>query len=164
MGFNGPTNTATVFKNEAFKSITITGATDYNLFKIVGNVIITFLSAHVETALAAGITGASLQLFPTAGAAIQLTSLAGSDISSLPVDSMINKGNVAAQPLEVSDATGGFVSEQTGFIFARFVVGQQTGGIETHIRLHVGGAGASGCLHWHCVWEPKTDYGMVTAA
>lgn len=141
---------------------TLDGSGTYNLFQVTGIVRINFVYGIVETALPANTTAASLQLFPAGGAAIQLTSVAGSDISSLPVGAMISKGRVAANAIDVADSTLGFVEEQTGFIFARFSVGQKTGDIAMYIRLNVTEAAPlGGVIHWHVEWEPLSDDGWI---
>ncbi|MCP4540675.1 MAG: hypothetical protein GY832_26350 [Chloroflexi bacterium] len=152
------------FDDHLHKSVTLDGSGTYNLFQVTGVVRIDFIYAIVETATPANTTAASLQLFPAGGAAIQLTSLAGSNISSLPAGTMISKGQAAAAAIDVSDSTLGFVEEQVGFIFARFSVGQKTGGIATYIRLNVTEAAPlGGVLHFTCEWKPLSDDGNLVA-
>jgi len=149
------------FDHVKSKDNELDGSGTYNLFQITGIVQINHIWGHVTEAMPNNTTAASLQLFPAGGAAIQITSLAGTAFSNLPVGSMINKGLPAANAITVSDATLGFVNEQTGLIFATFVVGQKTAGIATYIRLNVTEAGTSGAIHWHVDWEPITDDGFV---
>jgi len=151
------------YDNAKTKSITISSALTYNLFKITGVVQINYIHGHVGTALAADVTAASLDLFPTAGAAIPVTSLVGTNVSSAVAGSMLAKTNTAATALTHSDATLGFVTEAVGLIFTTFTVGQKTGGVETHIRFKRAGAGTGGVIHWHIDWEPISEDGFVTA-
>ena len=149
------------FDNLIRKSITLDGSGTYNLFQVTGEVQINHIYGIVTTALPAATTAASLQLFPAGGAAIQLTSLAGSDISSLPVGSMINKAATAATAISVSNSTLGFLSEQTGLLLAIFAVGQKTGGIATYVRLNVTEVGTSGAIDWYCDWQPLSNDGFL---
>jgi len=138
--------------------ITLDGSGTYNLFQITGAIQVNLIWGHVTTALPILTTAASLQLFPAGGAAIQLTSLVGSDLSALPTGSLVIKDQLAAVAVGVGDSTLGFLSEQLGFIFSRFAIGQQTGGIATYIRLNVTEAAPlGGVIHWHIKWEPVTD-------
>ena len=73
------------------KSITLDGSTDYNLFVITGSVKIEYIWGHITQVIGAATTAVSLQLFPTAGAAIQITSLAGSALSAMPVGTIVSK-------------------------------------------------------------------------
>lgn len=146
------------------KRIILDGSGTYNLFQVTDVVKIHHIWGHVETAIPLNTTAASLQLFPAGGAAIQLTSLAGSNLSSLPAGSLINKANTAAVAIAVSDATLGFLSEQTGLIFALFALGQKTGGIATYIRLNVTEAvPLGGEIHWHVEWSPITESSNLVA-
>ena len=149
------------FDNIKHKEIVLDGSGTYNIFQITGIVQINHIWGHITEATPVNTTAASLQLFPAGGAAVQLTSLVGSDISSLPIGSMINKGLPVANAIDVADATLGFLNEQTGLIFATFSVGQKAAGIATYIRLNVTEAGADGTIHWHADWKPITDDGLV---
>jgi len=149
------------YDNVLHKDITISGDLSYNLFQVTGTVRINFIYASVAVVLPAAVTAARLELFPTGGAAIDLTLAAGVDISAAPVGSFIAKTGTAASALVLGDSTLGFLTEATGFVLAPFVVGQKTGGVDTFIRLTRAGAGASGQLHWHIEWEPLSDDGFV---
>jgi len=148
------------FDNVIHAVTTLDGTGTYNICKITGVVQINHIYGVVETATPAGTTAASLQLFPTGGAAVQLTSLAGSNISSLPAGSMIEKAQAAANAISVSDNTLGFISEQVGLLFAKFAVGQKTGTV-THIRLNVTEAGTSGAIHWYVDWQSLSEDGFI---
>lgn len=158
----GITQVATA-SNVVFKPLTLDGSGTYDLFQITGVVYVGYIYGIVTTATPANTTAASLQLFPTGGAAIQLTSLAGSNISSLPAGSMIIKDLLAANAISVADNTLGFLSEQSGEVFASFAVGKKTGAV-THIRLNVTEAGSSGAITWFVNWVPLSSDGYLRTA
>ena len=137
------------------------GSGTYNLFQITGSVLINYIWGHVTEAMPAATTAASLQLWPGAGA-IQLTSLAGSDISSLPIGSVLMKGGLAANAISVGDNTLGYLLEEAGFIFARFAIGQKTA-TNTYIRLNVTEGNTDGTIHWHCNWLELSDGATLVA-
>ena len=158
---------ANVFSNftyddELHNIITLDGSGTYNIYQITGDIEIERLRGVIETATPALTTAASWQLFPVGGAAVQITSLAGADISSLPAGSMLSKDNVVAQALTVSDNTNGFLNENLGFLFSPFAVGQKTG-VVTYIRLNVTEGGASGAIDFVCEWKPVSDTGFLAA-
>ena len=145
----------------SYKEMAFDGSAQYNLFQVTGIVYVSLIYAHVETATPANKTAASLQLFPAGGAAIQITSLAGSDISDLPAGSLIVKDNVVANAITVDDSTLGYISEQLGFLFSPFFAGQKVA-IDTYIRLNITEAGPDGGLiHWHAIWTPLSDAGLL---
>lgn len=146
----------------AEKTNALDGSSTYNLFQITGSVLINYIWGHVTEAMPAATTAASLQLFPTGGAAIQLTSLAGSDISSLPIGSVLMKGGLAANAISVGDNTLGYLLEEAGFIFARFAIGQKTA-TNTYIRLNVTEGNTDGTIHWHCNWLELSDGATLVA-
>jgi hypothetical protein len=162
---NGTFNTRPgfTFDSVVVNSTVLDGSGTYNIFQVTGNVRVNYIWGHVTELIPAATTAASLQLFPTGGVAIQLTSLAGSDISNLPVGSLIAKGQLAANAIDVGDATLGFLSEQSGFVFASFAIGQKTA-TNTYIRLNVTEGNADGTIHWHCDWEPLSEDGWLEAA
>ncbi len=165
--------TNTVWSHYTFDSLlhkvsTLAGADDYDLYQITGIVQINYLYGYVETQIAAGTTGAYLNLFPTGGAAIEITDItgAGRDISGAVMGSLMAKTGLATVALDLDSAALGFVAEvATNYrnVLKPFVVGQKTGGIDTFIRFTVAGVGASGVIHWHCDWEPISDDGFVVA-
>lgn len=154
------------FDNLLHKDLTLAGADDYDLFQVTGIVQINYLYGYVETQIAAGTTGAYLNLFPTGGAAIEITDItgAGTDISGAVVGSLMAKTGLANAAMDLESAALGFIAEvATNYRNALkpFVLGQKTGGVDTFIRLTVAGAGAGGLIHWHCDWEPISNDGFV---
>ena len=133
------------------KTNALDGSGTYNLFQVTGSVLVNSIWGYVSEAMPAATTAASLQLFPTAGAAIQLTSLAGSDISSLPIGSVLMKGGLAANAIGVGDNTLGYLLEESGFIFAKFTIGQKIA-VNTFIRLNVTEGNTDGTIIWKCNW------------
>lgn len=56
------------------------------------------------------------------------------------------------------------MSEQLGLIFAKFIVGQKTGDIDTFIRLNVTEAAPlGGTIGWHVRWQPVAEDGFLVA-
>ena len=143
------------------KTNTLDGSDDYNLFQITGVVQIDYLWGHVTTVLPAATTASSLQVFPTGGAAVQITSIGGTALSSLPVGSLISKDATAGTAIGVKSSALGFVYEPTGFIFAPFSIGQKLT-VDTFIRHHVTEGNSSGAIHWHCKWTALTEGATVT--
>ncbi len=155
------TNVMEPDRGKVHADVTLDGSGDYDIFTVRGEVKINHIYAIVTTATPAATTAANLQLFPAGGPAIQLTALAGSDISNLPIGSVISKDQAAANAITVADSTNGALIEAVGFIFAEFVVIQKTGGIATTIRLNVTEVGASGVLHFEAHWTPLSDDGAL---
>jgi hypothetical protein len=160
----GLPNGLRAISNSLEASTTLDGSASQNIFQITGVVQINYIHGWVSTALAADVTAARLDLFPTAGAAINLTDPAGVDISSTVVGSFISKTATAATALTLSSASLGFLQETTRHLPALFVVGQETAGVDTFIRLTRAGAGASGVVNWSCEWQPISEGSLVVAA
>lgn len=107
-----------------------------NIFQITGTVKIQRLYAEVtNTSTLTNCTAASFDLFPTGGAAIQI-SAAGGVLSGVPVGTYIFKEGLAANNFVVNDATLGAVAEQTyegADVLGGFIVTQKTA-VDTFIR------------------------------
>ena len=147
----------------AQKTITLTGAGTYNIFQLTGSAIVTHIWGIVTVQIAAATTAACLDLFPTAGAAIQITSAAGTDISALPVGSVLNKGNTAATALTASSSALGYINEQAGLILAPCMLGQKTG-VVTHIRFKATEGGTAGAIEWHIEWKKLNSTSLIIPA
>jgi hypothetical protein len=162
--------TSTVWAQYSFdsvlhKSITITSALSYNLFKVTGVVKIRAIWGIISTAIGADVTNARLDLFPTGGAAIPLSSAAGVNISSAVTNSQLIKDGLANTALHLNDATLGFLNEVSGGDSEQsFDIGQKTGGVEMHIRFTRAGAGTGGVIDWHVDWCPCSDDGFLAVA
>ena len=148
----------------AEKDLTLNGNASQNIFQITGAVNIVKFFGVVATALAADVTGAYLEI-DDGTAQVVLTLVAGApDISSLPVGSFLVKANLATSILSVHSAAAAALSEVVrNTIFSKFGVIQKTGGVATYIRLTRAGAGASGKIHWHCIWEALSDDANIVA-
>jgi len=142
------------------KTLTLDGSASFNLFKVTGAVQINYIYGVVETALAADITGAYLNLFDGA-ATVEVTDNAGVNLSSLPAGSFMSKANLATSVMEFKSSATAAISEVAGNIFAQFTALQKTAGVNTYIRLTRAGLGASGVITWHVDWEPLSDDGFV---
>ena len=107
-----------------------------NIFQITGTVQVYRLYAEVTDATTlANLTAGSFDLFPTGGAAIQI-SAAGGVLSGVPTGTFIFKEGLAANAFIVNSATNGAVAEQTyegSDVFSRFIVTQKTA-TDTFIR------------------------------
>lgn len=114
-----------------------TGAQSVNIFQITGSVYIARLFAIVrDTTLMTNCTGASFDLFPAGGAAVQISKNDGV-LSGIAVGSIITKVGLAVDTFTVSDAVGAVVTEQGwagSDVFNAFIVTQKVG-IDTFVRL-----------------------------
>ncbi len=149
------------FDSVLHKVLTLDGSASQNLFQITGDVEVKYIYGAVETALAADVTGAVLELYDST-AAVDITATAAAPaISSLPVGSYLAKTGAAAVIMTVQSSAAGAVVENVGNIFALFTVMQKTAGANTFIRLTRAGAGASGVIDWRIEWRPLSSDGFV---
>lgn len=83
-----------------------------NIFQITGSVYVQRLYAVVTAATTlVNCTAASFDLFPTGGAAVQISAATGV-LSGVAVGTIITKTGLAADIFTVSDAVGAVVTEQ----------------------------------------------------
>jgi len=150
------------YDNILHNEITLAGAGSYNIFQITGLVQINYIYGIVTTLLAAATTNARLELFPLGGAPIDITLLAGTNISSAPVGSFIVKDRVNTVAISYYTSVVGIVGENPAWPLPTksFALGQQPA-VNTFIRLTVAGAGGVGVIHWHVDWEPLSDDGFL---
>ncbi len=138
-----------------------------NLFTITGIIQINHIYGSVVTLISANVTVAYLDLFPTAGAAIEITDNGGTAISSIKVGSLITKEATAGTAIAVYDSDLGFVSEvATNFnkSFKPFIIAKKDGAV-TNIRfVYTTAGGATGRIHWHLEWRPLSDEASAVAA
>jgi len=145
------------------------GANTYedNLFTITGIIQINSIYGYVITAISANVTVAYLDLFPTAGAAIEITDNGGTAISSIKVDSLLIKQAIATTAIGVYDSNLCYVAEvSTNFnkSFKPFIVAKKDGAV-TNIRfVYTTNGGATGRIHWHLEWKPLSDDGSAVNA
>jgi len=157
------------------KTITINGDTAtifVPLYTITGVVYIRHLYGIVETAtLAANLTAAYLDIFPTGGAAVVMTKIAGAPaISDFEEGSILYKNSDAGDILDVQQANvamfleAGVALEDVPF---PFIVGKKVGAV-TSIRFsYIAGAdyqAETGQITWHCEWIKQSHDGLVVAA
>lgn len=136
---------------------TLAGTTDYNMFTVTGSVKIHALWGVVTTIIPAATTAANLNLFPTGGAAIQLTSAAGTDISALPVGSVLLKNAAAASAIAALNNTLGALGET---VPVAFIVTKKTA-VVTKIRLNVTEGNNTGAIKWYCLYEKISEDGLL---
>ena len=138
-----------------------------NLFTITGIIQISHIYGFVVTPISANVTVAYLDLFPTGGAAIEITDNGGTAISSIKVGSLLTKEGIATAAIAVYDSDLGYVSEvATNFnkSFKPFIVAEKDGAV-TNIRFVYTTAGAAiGRIHWHLEWRPLSDEASAVAA
>ena len=107
-----------------------------NIFQITGSVYVTRLFAILTTKTTlVNCTAASFDLFPTAGAAVQISAATGV-LSGIAVGSVITKTGLAADVFNVADSVGAVVTEQGwagSDVFNGFLVTQKVG-VNTYIR------------------------------
>ena len=167
-GGTGNTYPDFAFEEDLYNSITFANTAPYDLFTVTGVVLIQHIWGVVTTAIGINKTAASLQLFPAGGAAIQLTSVAGSVLSAMPLNTLISKDAVVGTAISVYDATTPFYAEPVATpnkTFSQFAVGQETADVVTTIRLAVTEGGAEGgTIEWHVQWSPVSSDGWLVAA
>jgi hypothetical protein len=84
-----------------------------NIFQIIGTIYIQRLFAIVTDATTlVNCTAASFDLFPTGGAAVQITAATGV-LSGVALGTVVAKTGLLTDPFTVSDAVGAVISEQT---------------------------------------------------
>ncbi len=156
------------YAKELHKELTLNngGAATFtaNLFLVTGTIQINYIYGVVETAISNDVDVVYLDLFPTGGAAIEITDNAGAVLDSIKAGSLISKQGLATAVLNVVDSNLGFVDEYVGNFknsLKPFVVGKKDGAV-THIRLvYDTGGGATGVIHWHVDWAPLSDDGFL---
>ena len=147
------------------------GAATYedNLFIITGIVQVNFIYGYTTEAVSGcNVTATYLDLFPTAGAAIEITDNVGTAITGLPIGSLLSKNALATTAINVQSSALGFVDEVlTNFRNSQkpFVVGKKSGAV-TQIRYVYTSAVtiATGKIHWHIDWTPLSEDGFVSVA
>ena len=107
-----------------------------NIFQITGTVYIQRLFAIVTDATTlVNCTAASFDLFPTGGAAVQISAATGV-LSGITVGSIVAKTGLASDVFIVADAVGAVITEQTyegSDVFNGFLVTQKAA-TDTFIR------------------------------
>ena len=168
-----PHHRQVIFHSE--KTITINGDTTTvfdSLYTLTGSVRIVHFHAEVITAvLAANLTAAYLDIFPTGGAAVVLTKIAGAPaISDFEVGSILAKNSDVAQILDVQRADVAMILE-AGVALQKipfpFIAGKKSGAVTTIRFSYIAGADYSletGQILWHCEWIPRTEDGLLVAA
>ena len=157
------------------KTITINGDNETvqdSLFTITGAVTIQHLHGEVKTAaLAANLTAAYLNLFPTGGAAVVLSKIAGAPaISDFEVGSILAKNSDVAQILDVQRANVAMILEAgvaLQDIPFPFVVGKKSDAVTTLRFSYIAGddySAQTGQILWHCEWKPRSEDGLLIAA
>ena len=153
------------FFNKKIQELDVNAGTESdNLFQIFGTVIIDEIYAIVtDTVGAADCDTVYLNLFPTGGAAIDITLAAGVDIKAAPIGSNLAKVDDATGALALISSSLGAVSELVVggapfFPHSPFKVVQKVG-IATYIRCTYTStmAPCTGQLTWHVKWEPRGD-------
>ncbi len=152
------------FDNKLHKEITLNGSNTYDLFTITGTVSILKIYGHVTTVLGNDVTVAFLELFPLAGAGIEITDNGGVALSDAPVGSLVLKDEAASVALKYHSSALGFISEVSkAKDLQPFIVAQKTGDVKTTIRLNCT-TDNSGDIDWHIEWAPLSDNGFVAAS
>ncbi|MBA7662298.1 hypothetical protein ES703_70326 [subsurface metagenome] len=157
------------------KTITINGNTapiTAGLFVVTGIAKIISLRGDVITAqLAANLTACQLDIFPTGGASVALTKVAGAPaIDSFEVGSLLGKFADVDKILNVKRANVAIYAE-SGLnledIPYTFKVGKKNGVVTTIRFLYTAGGDYSletGQIVWHCEWQPSSHDGHIAAA
>ena len=150
-----------------------TGSPEYaSLFILTGLVLVYHIDGHVENAaLAAALTAVYLDSFPTGGAAVALTKIAGAPaISDFEVGSYLGKDREAGQILTAARANVAIFEEQDNAlqeIRKPFVLGKKSGAVTTVRMVYTAGGdytSETGKVHWQAEWVPISDDGFVEPA
>lgn len=151
------------FKKTIGKTLTANaGDEDLSLFEVIGSVDILAIYGVVTSGLSAGLTVAYFNLWDGASE-VEITDNAGSDISSLPVGSVISKLDVATAVVDVIDSTNGVVSEDATYKQLRkeFNVTAKAGATTT-IRFTYSAAGvASGSIQFFIEYIPRSQGAII---
>ena len=145
-----------------YKTMNLDGSGAYDLFQVQEDVVVLYLWGHVTEAIPNNTTAVSLQLFPVGGPPVQLTNVAGENISNFAVYSMLIKDQPAMANIHALNSSTGWVADAAGLSFLPFAVGQKFG-VDTFIRFVATELGASVAIHWHIKWKTMTeDGGLIT--
>ncbi|GAI10841.1 unnamed protein product [marine sediment metagenome] len=159
----------------AVKHLTINGNAAQifsNLFVVTGVVRVFYIYGIVETAtLAADVTACYFDVFPTAGAAVELTKIvAAPAMSSFEVGSGIIKSQEAAQIATVLRANVAmFAEEDADFkkVAKPFILGKKSGAV-TNVRfVYTTGTDLTeetGVIHFEAQWQPLSSDGALVPA
>ena len=154
------------FDADVSKTLTFnaSGATSSDLYRVYGSVLITECSGHVSTTLAGDIGNGYLELYDGTNQ-IDLTDSPGPSFNSLATHSYIHKIDDAGVAIAIQNASQvRLYEDSTKFgIDPNFQITAKNGAA-TCIKFRYSGSGASGVIHWHCVWKPLTEDGSVSAA
>jgi len=154
----------------ATKHLTINGNNAQilsNLFLVTGVVRVFYIYGIVETAaLAADVTDCYFDIFPTAGAAVELTKIVGAPaMSSFEVGSGIIKTQEVGQIVTVLRANVAMFAEEDAAyrkIAKPFIAGKQSGAV-THIRFvyttTTDLSEETGVIHFVAQWQPLSSDG-----
>jgi len=159
----------------AVKHVTINGNAAQifsNLFVVTGIVMVFYIYGVVETAaLAADVTDCYFDIFPTAGAAVEINKIVGAPaMSSFEVGSGIIKTQEAAQIATALRANIAiFAEEDTDFkrVAKPFIAGKKSGAV-THIRFvyttTTDLTEETGVIHFEAQWQPLSSDGALVPA
>jgi len=153
------------FDNLVFHTLTFdaSGPTSENLFRIYGTVLITEISADVETVLAADIGNGYLELYDQTNT-LDLTDSPGPSFNSLPVATYLHKIDDAGVQINIENSSQVRLYEDAtkDGRDPNFQVTAKNGAA-TYLRLVYSDTGTSGALHFHCQWKRLTEAGFVGA-
>ena len=143
-----------------------------SLFIITGLVLVYNIDGHIENAaLPAAVTAVYLDIFPTGGAAVALTKIAGAPaISDFEAGSYLVKDREAAQILTVARSNVAIFEEQDNVlqeILKPFALGKKSGAVTTVRMVYTAGGdytSETGKIHWQIHWVPISDDGFVEPA
>ena len=149
------------------------GSPEYaDLFILTGLILIHHIDGHVENAtLAASLTLCYFDIFPTGGAAVELTKAAASPaISNFEIGSYVSKDREAAQNMTAARANVAIFEEEDSSLRESrkpFVAGKKSGAVTTIRFVYTAGGNytaENGRIHFDVLWEPISDDGNLVAA
>jgi len=155
------------YNDEVLKSVTFVDATQaFDLFTLVGTVEIHGIRGHVESALNGELGNCLFRVHGTDGPTnADLTTATA--CNSLPINSFIGKTATAGDALTVGSSAAPVVIENTNFKEPRvstILVADNTGTTTIQFYSDDGAGNKDGQIHFHCLWNPISDDGFVSAA
>jgi len=137
------------------------GAGSDNLFEITGTVNIVYIYGHVTEAIHANVDNLKLELYD--GAASDIT--ANVDTASAPIGSLFMKTKALGEAMSLDSSAAAVLNEDStekNGAFGFLITAKNSG--NTYIRATwtgAAGAGVTGKIHWHILYEPLVEEGFV---
>jgi len=154
------------YDSEHYKTITLDGSTEYNLFKFTGAVRISDVYGLVTSAIDNTSSSIHIELYSVSGTA-DITDAPGLQIQADPSGTLYMRNEPSDQALNKAETDSGpsFTEADPGSFFnpsdktSVDCVADPTS--DTYIRLVLSDAVTGGQMRWHCRWEPLSTDGFL---